>query len=173
MGGHTASDETQLGRRLARACIAALQAEEAGGEAADPARFAFPPRGKPRYAGGPDFSIAHSAPIVACAAVTRGDVGLDVECDEAIERLTLGAICDAGELELVRTLGVRAVWMAKEAALKAGGGTIEQIASVRVCAGGAQFRAVQYHAQPILLGNRWPACVMTSEPAVPFEVRSL
>ncbi|MGD9597638.1 MAG: 4'-phosphopantetheinyl transferase superfamily protein [Steroidobacteraceae bacterium] len=173
MAGHTATDATRLGRRLALACIDALRTGGTGCAAADPARLAFPPRGKPRYAGGPDFSIAHSAPLVACAAVSQGAVGLDVECDDTVERLTLAAICDAGERTLARTLGKRALWMAKEAALKAGGGTIEQIGAVHVHAGGAEFRAVRYHAQPVLLGNRWPACLMTSERGVPFEVRRL
>ncbi|MBV6417081.1 MAG: hypothetical protein CMLOHMNK_01717 [Steroidobacteraceae bacterium] len=168
--GHTASDETRIGRRLAHACIDALRSVEPVFAAADPARIENAPRGKPRCPGGPDFSIAHSAPLIACAAVTRGDVGLDVECDDAVERLTFATICDADELVLARAIGARRFWMAKEAALKAGGGTIEEIGSVRVHAGGASFRGVRYHARDVDIDGRWAACLMTSEPDVPFEV---
>lgn len=169
--GHAACDESQVGRQLALACIEALRGSGHSAAPADPAHLEFPPRGKPRYPGGPQFSVSHSAPLVACAAVTHGEVGLDVECDETVERLTLATICDAAERELARTIGTRRVWMAKEAALKAGGGTIEQIGAVRVFPGGASFRDVRYHECRIELAGRWPVCLMTSEPGVRFEVR--
>ncbi len=171
MPAHAARDESQAGRALALACIDALRVPGGRARPADPARLEFPPRGKPRYPGGPRFSVSHSAPLVACAAVSLGEVGLDVECEAAVERLTLATICDDAERELAREIGTRRVWMAKEAALKAGGGTIEQIAAVRVFAGGATFREVRYHECRIELEGRWPVCVMTSEPGVPFDVR--
>jgi phosphopantetheinyl transferase len=173
MAGHSADDESQAGRRLALACIDALCAGDPGAQPADPAQLARVPRGKPRYPGGPQFSISHSAPLVACAAVSRGEVGLDVECDAAAHRLTLATICDEAELGLARQSGVLRVWLAKEAALKAGGGTIEHIGAVRVSPGGATFRGVHYHEHRLELEGRWPACVMTSEPGVAFEVRRL
>ena len=173
LAGHTAHEESQAGRRLALACVEALRDTQAGAAAVDPGLFEFPPRGKPRLAGGPDFSISHSAPLVACAAVSRGEVGLDVECDASIGRLTLATICDEAERDMVRAMGALHVWIAKEAALKAGGGTIEHIGAVRVFAGGASFRGAHFHAQRLELAGRWPACVMTSEPGVPFEVRCL
>lgn len=171
--GHAAPDETQAGRLLALACIDALQAAGEGASPADPARLEFPPRGKPRYPGGPRFSISHSAPLVACAAVSHGEIGLDVECDASVQRLTLATICDEAERELAREIGTHRLWLAKEAALKAGGGTIEHIGAVRVFAGGASFRGVRYHESRLELEGRWPACLMTSEPDVPFEVRRL
>lgn len=164
MHAGAARDESRLGGALARACIAAL----APGFAA--AAIQRPPRGKPFVRGAPCFSIAHSAPLVACAAVARGEVGLDFECDAAVGRLTLATICDAAERELAAQLGVPAVWIAKEAALKAGGGTVEQLARVRVDARGARFRGRRYHAHCIELDGRWPACIMTSAREVRFDV---
>lgn len=161
-------DLSRAGLALALACIDALGA---GTSAARADAMIFPPRGKPRMPGAPQFSVSHSAPIVACAAVSQGDVGLDVECDPAADRLTLAMICDDTELALARRIGVRGLWIAKEAALKAGGGTIEQIAGVRVYPGGASFRGAHYHEHRIELDGQCPACIMTSEPDVQFEVR--
>lgn len=171
--GHTAAGQSQAGRRLARECIDALRAAGAGSAGSGPVQLEFPPRGKPRCPGGPDFSISHSGPLVACAAVSHGAVGLDLECDPAVERLTLATICDDAERDLARRIGTHRLWLAKEAALKAGGGTIEHIAAVRVFEGGAVFGGVRYHGQHVALGSRWPACIMTSLAGVPFEVRSL
>jgi len=162
------ADPSRAGIALALACIDAL------GEGAPAARadaLVFPPRGKPWMPGAPQFSVSHSGPLVACAAVARGDVGLDVECDAAADRLTLATICDEGELALARRIGVRKLWVAKEAALKAGGGTIEQIGGVRVYSGGASFRGAHYHEHRLALADDCPACIMTSEPDVHFEVR--
>jgi len=161
-------DLSRAGIELALACIDAL---DSGAPAARVESLVFPPRGKPWMPGAPQFSVSHSAPVVACAAVSQGDVGLDVECDTTADRLTLATVCDDDELELARRIGVRELWVAKEAALKAAGGTIEQIAGVRVDAGGASFRGVRYHAHRIALDAPCPACVMTSEPHVQFEVR--
>lgn len=171
-----ARDESRRGEQLARACIAALtcgprDARDPCHPLAAPAAILRPPRGKPFVAGAPCFSVSHSAPLVACAAVAQGEVGLDVECDAAIDRLTLATICDPAELELARELGVGAVWVAKEAALKAGGGTVEQLASVRVDARGARFRGNCYHAHRLEIDGRWPACIMTSAAGVRFDVR--
>jgi phosphopantetheinyl transferase len=171
--GHTVSEASRIGRRLALACIDALRVAGESAGPADPGRLQFPPRGKPHYPGGPQFSISHSLPLVACAAVSHGDVGLDVECDDAVLRLSLATISDDAERTLAREIGVRHVWMAKEAALKAGGGTIEHIGAVRVFAGGATFRGRCYHECRLALADDRPAAVMTSEPGVPFEVHRL
>ncbi len=173
LAGHSANDESQAGRRLALACIDALRDARQDAAAADPGLLECAARGKPRYPGGPDFSISHSAPLVACAAVSHGEVGLDVECDAAAARLTLATICDDAERALARECGVLRVWLAKEAALKAGGGTIERIGAVRVFAGGATFGGVRYFEQRLELEGRWPAALMTSESCMPFEVQRL
>lgn len=162
------ADPSRAGIALALACIDALGN---GAHAARADAIVFPPRGKPWMPGAPQFSVSHSVPIVACAAVSHGEVGLDVECDATADRLTLAAICDDSELALARQIGVRSLWVAKEAALKAGGGTIEQIAGVRVYPGGASFRGARYHEHRVALATECPACIMTSEPDVQFEVR--
>lgn len=87
--------------------------------------------------------------------------------------VSLATISDDAERTLAREIGVRHVWMAKEAALKAGGGTIEHIGAVRVFAGGATFRGRCYHECRLALADDRPAAVMTSEPGVPFEVHRL
>ena len=77
-------DPSRAGITLALACIDALGD---GAQAARADALVFPPRGKPWMPGAPQFSVSHSVPIVACAAVSHGEVGLDVECDAAADRL--------------------------------------------------------------------------------------
>jgi len=67
--------EHLAGRRLARAALAAVT-----GAAPARVRFELDPEGRPFAPGGPDFNIAHSRGLIACAVATGPyRVGVDVE----------------------------------------------------------------------------------------------
>jgi hypothetical protein len=168
--GHSAEvgRESRIGRALALAAVSGLR-----DRAPDAAAFVWPYRGKPRVAGGPQFSIAHSAPLVACVAVDRGAVGFDVECDARADSLAFAHVFDDAERDLAALQGARRVWMAKEAALKAHGGTIEHIGSVRVDATGAAWGARRYFRHDITIAGRWAACVMTDVRELDIEQRAI
>jgi phosphopantetheinyl transferase len=115
----------------------------------------FPQHGKPHLAGpadGPDFSISHSGPWVACAAVAHGLVGLDLE---------LG------------TEAAQADWAAREAALKACGAGIVAARAVELHAQGAICCGVSLHARTLALFPGAAACVMTSRVLRGVEARAL
>ncbi|HVH84186.1 MAG TPA: hypothetical protein VM713_07720 [Steroidobacteraceae bacterium] len=124
-----------------------------------PGELAFPEGGKPRLARaagdsgeGPDFSISHSGPWVACAAVARGRVGFDVE---------LGS---EARLES---------WAAREAALKACGASLTEARDVELIEGGARCRDMRLHALRLELFPGAAACVMTSLPVHGLEAHAL
>lgn len=124
-----------------------------------PGELVFPEGGKPRLARapaaarpGPDFSIAHSGPWVACAAVAHGLVGLDVE--------------HGTEARLE-------AWVAREAALKACGAGLAEARDVELSEGGARCRGVALEALPLALFPGAAACLMTSLPVRRLEAHAL
>ncbi|HYL02417.1 MAG TPA: hypothetical protein VEU54_03290 [Steroidobacteraceae bacterium] len=119
------------------------------------AELRFPQHGKPhlgRAGERCDFSISHSGPWVACAAVAEGLVGFDLE---------LGT--DARHVE----------WAAREAALKACGAGIAAAPAVRLRGDGAIFGRVRLHARTLALFPGAAACVMTSRALREVEARAL
>jgi hypothetical protein len=99
-----------------------------------------------------DFSIAHSAPLVGCAALARGRVGLDIE---------VGAGTHLEHL------------VAREAALKAAGLTLAAFPEVALEPGGARCRGVRWHARALADFPGACACLMTSHPVAHVETRAL
>ena len=99
---------------LAGVALALEGASRLRGRPADIAQLRFPAGGKPRFEGGPWFSISHSTTRVAVAVCERGEVGLDIE-DAA----------GAGAREIER-------WTAIEAVLKATGAGLRETGSVRL-----------------------------------------
>lgn len=95
---------------------------------------------------GPDFSIAHAGPWVACAAVARGRVGLDVEMGSDVR------IAD---------------WVVREAALKATGLGLRAARDVRALEWGAReacWRGERWHlVRPDLFPGA-SVCVLSSAP---------
>jgi hypothetical protein len=106
-------------------------------------------------AAGPDFSIAHAGPWVACAAVGRGRVGLDVELG------TEARIAD---------------WVVREAALKATGEGLRALRDVRELEWrGADlcWRGERWHLRRLDLFPGASACVLTSSAPPTVEVRAV
>lgn len=91
-----------------------------------------PFRGKPRWPGGPDFSLSHSGSIVALAVARQGRVGLDVERRRAVDWRSLRRVLTPQELARAAAdprlmLGL---WTRKEAAIKAVGLPLTRMADV-------------------------------------------
>ena len=91
-----------------------------------------------------DFSISHSGPWVACAALARGQVGLDVEmgCEPRI-----------------------AQWVAREAALKAVGAGVPELRTLETLRwqdGKARWRGSEWHLERLEEFPGAAACVVSS-----------
>jgi len=100
---------------------------------------------------GPDFSIAHAGPWVACAAFSGGRVGLDVEMG------TDARIAD---------------WVVREAALKATGAGLRAAREVRALEWGARaawWRGERWHLERLDLFPGASACVLTSSAPATVE----
>jgi hypothetical protein len=92
----------------------------------------------------PDFSISHSGPWVACAAVSRGQVGLDVE---------MGSEPRIAE------------WVAREAALKAVGAGVRELRTLDALCwqdGRAHWRGSEWHLRRLEEFTGACACVVSS-----------
>jgi len=98
-----------------------------------------------------DFSISHSGPWVACAALARGRVGLDVE------------------------LGIdarRTQWVLREALLKATGAGLRALAETRALEPGAArvyWRGSCWHVARLEMFAGAAACVVSSRPLRAIE----
>ena len=106
-------------------------------------------------AAGPDFSIAHAGPWVACAAVARGRVGLDVE---------LGSDARIAD------------WVVREAALKATGEGLRALRDVRELEWGPRdlcWRGERWHLRRLDLFPGASACLLTSREPSTVEVRAV
>lgn len=105
---------------LAGVALALAGAARLRGRAVEPGQLEFPARGKPGLAGGPHFSVAHSATRVAVAISADCQLGFDLE--DSIE-----AAPDDGTamLRLQR-------WTAIEAALKAVGAGLQSVGQLRM-----------------------------------------
>jgi hypothetical protein len=79
--------------------------------------------GKPRFIGGPGFSLSHCESHVACVATAAGDVGIDLETVPE----------DSRRAELAR-------WTAIEAVLKAAGAGLRRAGDVDLAVDGSSGR---------------------------------
>jgi phosphopantetheinyl transferase len=119
----------------------------------------FAPDEKPRLAAAADgaraaadFSVAHSGPLVGCAALRAGRVGLDVE------------VGSDGRLES---------WVAREAVVKAAGLGMRAVNEVELSEAGARCRGEHWHARRLDQFPGAAACVMTSVALVAVEARQV
>jgi 4'-phosphopantetheinyl transferase len=164
---HADGRASRAGRDLARRALGELLGREVAA-----AELRAVPAGKPQLAGGPDFSISHAGPWVAAVATTEGRIGLDIETEDA-DRLSLRRVCDACELEVIAIQGAAAMWVAKEAALKAWGLTLREAPRVRVRGATACLDGATLHLQPLARFAGARACVATTAPPSAIEFREL
>jgi phosphopantetheinyl transferase len=132
-GDLRAQAQTLVGIELARRLLA-----QASGREVATADLRFPYGGKPRAPGLADFSISHCGAWVGCAVATAGRVGFD------LERAAAGAARDPAD------------WAAREAVLKAAGGTLDEAARVEFDGAGAVFAGQRWR---LLAPPAPPGCV--------------
>lgn len=144
---------------LAGVALALRALTEASGARVTARELAFPAGAKPTLIGSSaaraarcDFSIAHAGALVGCAAVRGGEVGFD--------------------LELGRTARLRR-FVRCEAALKAAGLGIAQLAQVQLQRMGARCGGRRWHARMLECFAGASACSMTSFPVRRLEVRAI
>lgn len=114
----------------------------------------YPSRGKPTLPDAGDFSISHGGARVACAVVSCGRIGFDVEPQGRLEPAALRRIASAPERARVDAGGWTAteVAVAKEAVVKAFGATYADLAEVILGDGEAWFRGERLHLDAVFIG---------------------
>ncbi len=117
----------------------------ARGCAFDAARLRYPARGRPTLPGGPEFSIAHAAGLVACA-VADAPLGLDLEARGAVRAEQLRLVLSADERAAVDagSLVPTDAWVMKEAVLKAAGQGIDVAREVALRGDAGVFRGREW-----------------------------
>lgn len=138
---------------LAGLALLGAAARAAGLVPPSPVGIAWEAGAKPRWDGGPDFSIAHGGGHVGCALVVPGGrVGLDLEpagaasCDDL--RLALGPGGAPGPAPIG---DATALWVAKEAVVKAAGATVAELPAVEVVDAAATFAGCRWRLKrPVL-----------------------
>jgi len=123
--------------------------------------------GKPVWTDGPDFSISHAAGRVGCALAPPGmRVGLDLEGCGAARAAQLRRVLPADEWARACESGLdaTALWVAREAVLKAAGSTIAAAAAVAVSADHAVFAGVRWRLlRPTLTASHVAAVAVDRE----------
>lgn len=144
---------------LAGIALALEALRAACGRDVRPGELVFPHRGKPALPGGPDFSISHAGPWAACAIVSAGQVGLDVECvapELPVALRLVGAEKDPGLAALE--------WAAREATLKALGDSVRNVADVRISGAVALHQGRRLHVTPCDGFAGAAACLVSTVP---------
>ena len=144
---------------LAGIALALRALTHAAGRAVSACELSFPAGAKPTLRRDSvaltarcDYSIAHSGPLVACAAVRGGAVGFD--------------------LELGQSARLRA-WVRREAALKAAGLGLAHLSQVRLLGHTVRCAGRRWHARLIDALGDASACSVTSFAPRRLEVRAL
>jgi phosphopantetheinyl transferase len=122
--------------------------------------------GKPQIFGLPEFSIAHAGAWVLCAVASEGAVGVDIEPLLSRARLPRwSTVFDAQERAAACTArAALAIWTCKEAVLKAAGGTLAELAQVRVRGERVEFRGQRWHCRSPRVAPQVIACLATARP---------
>ncbi len=132
-----------------------------------------PDRGKPRWPGGPDFSISHARGFAACAVAPPGiAIGIDLEPAGRVRAETIRRVLSAAE-ERALDAGADAtrLWTGKEAVLKAAGASLADAASVEIEGQRGRIGGRRFHLQQLTLDGSLVLTLATSEPMVPAEAR--
>ena len=126
------------------------------GRRVHPSEMLFAPGEKPRLAPpAADFSISHAGPWVACAALARGRIGLDLEMGTD-ERIT--------------------GWVLREAALKASGEglrALHEMQDVSVHGGRLSWRGELWHVRRPAGFAGASACIVSSDEIAAVESNAL
>ncbi len=116
------------------------------------AELVFAADAKPRLDADADFSVAHSANLVGCAALRGAQVGFDLEqgTDRRLEN-----------------------WVAREAVVKAAGLGVRAMGEVALSADGALCRGARWHGRRLESFPGATACLMTSVQVAAVQLRAL
>lgn len=152
---------TLLGVALACRLLSA-----ACGRKVDPHELRYSRLGRPHAPGLPDFSVAHAGAWVVCALASGGSVGVDIE--PLVSRAALPgwqSAFDAAERAAARSpRRALAIWTAKEAALKAAGATLTELAQVRVRGRRVEFRGQRWYCRAPRITPDTVTCLVTARP---------
>ena len=149
--------ELRAGRGLASLTGMALLAHAARRLSLPPlALLTDEPGAKPRWPAGPDFSIAHSAGVAACAVAPPGiAIGVDLERTDEVEPGSLRLVTSSAERTRLSAeeLNAAAVWTGKEAVLKAAGAGVAAAAQVEIDGAVGHHAGRDYHLARLDLGG--------------------
>lgn len=169
----TRTDFPQVRATLAGIALALQVLRHLAARAVDARELRFPAGGKPYADSLPDFSVSHSGDWVACAAASRGRIGLDIEAARALEPCALRLVApEEGSGPFRETEALR-LWAAKEAALKAVGASLAEAAAVRVGETFVAWRGQYLFRRNLETFAPDAACIVTSEPAGEIAIRRL
>jgi 4'-phosphopantetheinyl transferase len=130
------------------------------------AALVFPARGKPYWPDGPDFSIAHSGELVACALATAGRVGLDLERADRVSTQQLRLVLDARERAAIAAgeLTATAAFVMKEAVVKASGAGLTALGRVRLAGAAAELDGSIFRLSNVPVPPPYLAYLATDRP---------
>jgi phosphopantetheinyl transferase len=138
----------------------------ASGRQVGPDELRYTPHGKPHASGLPQFSIAHAGDWVICALSSDGAIGIDIEPMAPRAALPSWTMVFDGA-ERRAAYSARAgltIWTTKEATLKAAGGTLAELASVRVRGRRVEFRGHHWHVRAPRVAPRMITRLITEWP---------
>lgn len=159
------------GARLASLLGLALLASAAAAAGYGPPPWAalqFDEGRKPLWPGGPAFSVSHAAGRVGCAVAARGSViGFDLERQQAVAASDLRLVATSREREAMAAgrLSASRLWVAKEAVLKAAGGSVREAGAVQIEPPTGHLHGVSYHLQWLEPVPRVDGAVATGQTA--------
>jgi phosphopantetheinyl transferase len=161
---------TYLGLALACRLLSA-----AAGRQVQQLELRFTRAGKPYVPGQPHFSIAHTGDWVLCALAADGEVGIDAEAQQQGAALPpWRSAFDAEERAAARiTRTALGIWAAKEAAIKAAGATLAELAQVRVRGRHVSFRGRRWYCRTPRIGPRLIVRLVTARPVTQLVLRAV
>jgi len=165
------SDPLAQATSLLGLALLAGAASMAGYGRPDWSKLVFEPGRKPRWPDGPSFSISHAGTFVACAVGAPGArLGLDVEWAQAVAAADLRLVTDEAEREAMASglQSAAALWVAKEAVLKAAGLGLRHAAEVRIVPPTGRLGPAQFGLRWLALRAGLEAAIACDPP--PLEV---
>ena len=166
---HTQS-QSLLGVALACRLLSAVC-----GRDVKPDELRYSGNGKPCVERMPEFSIAHAGEWVLCALSSHGAVGVDIEPvvpEAALPRWL--TVFDAQERAAASSpRAALAIWSTKEAALKAAGAPLGELARVRVRGRMIEFRGRRWHCRAPRIAPHTVASLLTARPVTRLELRAV